>query len=84
MVRDGKRWIFYIYVNVTDHYEESIDLYGLNLKLRQYLHDETLIKADLVDQDIKIDNIHDEFPSLFDTISIDESINEHRLLLALG
>ena len=35
------------------HYEESIDLYGLNLKLRQYLHDETSIKADLVDQDIK-------------------------------
>lgn len=34
-------------------YEESIDLYRLNLKLQQYLHDETSIKADLVDQDIK-------------------------------
>eukprot|EP00956_Cyclotella_meneghiniana_P021704 scaffold39809_cov88-Cyclotella_meneghiniana.AAC.3 len=71
------------------HYEESIELYGLNLKLRRYLYDETPIETDLSDQDVNSMNYEDMLfhqdddylSSLYDTKTIDESIHEHTLLL---
>eukprot|EP00956_Cyclotella_meneghiniana_P018091 scaffold29919_cov70-Cyclotella_meneghiniana.AAC.3 len=62
-------------------FEESVELYGFNLKLRRYLHDETSIETDLSDQDSgdsMNDNTsfnQDDFvSSLYDTKNIDESI----------
>ena len=62
-------------------FEESVELYRFNLKLRQYLHDETSIETDLSDQDTGNSmnddtsfNQDDFVSSLYDTKNIDESI----------
>ena len=69
-------------------FEESVEFYRFNLKLRRYLHDETSIETDLSDQDsgnsMNDDTSfnQDDFVSLlYDTKNIDESIYEHTLLL---
>ena len=62
-------------------FEESVEFYRFNLKLRRYLHDETSIKTDLSDQDSG-DSMNDDtsfnqddfVSSLYDTKNIDESI----------
>ena len=72
-------------------FEESVEFYRFNLKLRRYLHDETSIKTDLSDQDSG-DSMNDDtsfnqddfVSSLYDTKNIDESIWTHIALEQLS